>query len=166
MLISSISSTILFTIIIALVAVGGTGELWAAVVLMFFIVFVQTFGWQANKFLSSSEIAPLEYRHIGGAFFASGEWLMVFITVMAGPIGLATCGWPFWFFILSGNIVGIVFVYLLCPETAGKTLEEGKCIDLKELCGVVRLIVHSGLLVRRTKPCWIAKEQHSRHREY
>ena len=129
MLYSAMASTVLFIIFIALNAVGCTGQLWAAVVVMFFIVFVQTFGWQANKFLYSSEIAPLEYRHIGGAFFASGEWLMVFITVLAGPIGLSNCGWPFWFFILSGNIVGVVFVYLLCPETAGRTLEQGQSLS-------------------------------------
>lgn len=31
----------------------------------------------AGQFLYSSEIAPLEYRHIGTGAAASGEWLMV-----------------------------------------------------------------------------------------
>lgn len=126
MLWSAVASTLLYTVFIIVVAIGGRGEQWASVVLLFIITPVLTFGWQANKFLYTSEIAPLEYRHIGGAFFSAGEWLMVFITVFAGPIGLDTCGWPFWFFILSGNIVAIVFVFLLCPETAGKTLEQGQ----------------------------------------
>lgn len=75
----------------SIVAKGGEGELWASTVLMFIIVLVQTFGWQANKFLDSPETAPLEYRHIGGAVFASGEWSISFITVMSGPIELAKC---------------------------------------------------------------------------
>lgn len=117
----------LFIIFIILVAVGGNkGEQWASVVMLFLIVPILSYGWQANKFLYSSEIAPLEYRHIGGAFFSSGEWLMVFITVFAAPIGLENCGWSFWFFILAGNLCAVGFVFLLCPETSGKTLEQGQ----------------------------------------
>lgn len=127
MLYSAVATSILFIIFIALVAVdGGKATQWASVVMLFLITPVMTYGWQATKFLYSSEIAPLEYRHIGAAFFSSGEWLMVFITVFASPIGLENCGWSFWFFILAGNLVAVVFVWLLCPETAGKTLEEGE----------------------------------------
>jgi hypothetical protein len=96
---SAVASTLLFTAFIVCVAVNTKPAQYAAIALLFPIILVQTHGWQATKFLYSSEIAPLEYRHIGAAFFASGEWLMVFITVLAGPIGLAKCGWPFWFFI-------------------------------------------------------------------
>lgn len=39
-------------------------------------------------------------------------------------IGLANVGWKFWLWVLSGNLVAIVFVFLLCPETGGKTLEQ------------------------------------------
>lgn len=74
--------------------------------------------------LYCSEIAPLEYRHIGGAFTGFGEWLMTFITVFAGPIGLTNVGWHFWLWVLSGNIVAVVFVFFLCPETGGRTLEQ------------------------------------------
>lgn len=49
---------------------------------------------------------------------------MTFITVFAGPIGFDQAGWPFWFWVISGNLVAIVFVLLLCPETGGKTLEQ------------------------------------------
>ena len=49
---------------------------------------------------------------------------MTFITVFAGPIGFDNVGWPFWFWVISGNVVAIIFVFLLCPETGGKTLEQ------------------------------------------
>ncbi|ETN41003.1 uncharacterized protein HMPREF1541_02935 [Cyphellophora europaea CBS 101466] len=124
MLYSAIASTILYIIFIGMVGKGGDTESWVAIGLLFFICPIMTYGWQANKFLYSSEISPLEYRHIGGAFFASGEWLMVFITVFACPIGFQTVGWTFWFLILAGNICAVVFVYFLCPETAGRTLEQ------------------------------------------
>jgi hypothetical protein len=62
------------------------------------------------SWLYCSEIAPLEYRHIGGAATAFGEWLMTFITVFAGPIGLTNIGWKFWLWVFSGNVVAILFV--------------------------------------------------------
>lgn len=49
---------------------------------------------------------------------------MTFITVFAGPISFDNVGWPFWFWVISGNVVAIIFVFLLCPETGGKTLEQ------------------------------------------
>jgi len=49
---------------------------------------------------------------------------MTFITVFAGPIGLTDIGWKFWLWVCSGNIVAVVFVFFLCPETGGKTLEQ------------------------------------------
>ncbi|EXJ75521.1 uncharacterized protein A1O5_00027 [Cladophialophora psammophila CBS 110553] len=49
---------------------------------------------------------------------------MTFITVFAGPIGLTNVGWKFWPWVLSGNIMAVAFVFFLCPETGGKTLEQ------------------------------------------
>jgi len=97
--------------------------------------------------LYCSEIAPLEYRHIGGAFTAAGEWLMTFITVFAGrmlrfhfhsssyatiltiipAIGFDSIGWYFWLWVISGNVVAIIFVFLLCPETGGKVSNRKWC---------------------------------------
>lgn len=48
---------------------------------------------------------------------------MTWLTVFVGPIGLEQAGPSFWAFLLSGNIVAIIFVFFLCPETGGKTLE-------------------------------------------
>jgi len=49
---------------------------------------------------------------------------MTFIMVFAGPIGLKEIGWKFWLVILSGNVFAIGFVFFLCPETGGKSLEQ------------------------------------------
>ena len=40
------------------------------------------------------------------------------------PRGFDNVGWPFWFWVISGNIVAVIFVILLCPETGGKKLEQ------------------------------------------
>lgn len=94
--------------------------------------------------LYGPEIAPLKYRHLGGAAGAFGEWLFSFITVFAGGIALQNVGWKIWIWMLLSCAAAIPFVYFMCPEvcvllyrpppsslttwqTTGKTLEE---IDL------------------------------------
>lgn len=73
------------------------------------------------------KIAPLQFRHVGAAAGAFGEWLFCFITVFAGGIGLNNVGWKLWIWCLASCAVAIPFVWFMCPETTGKTLEE---IDL------------------------------------
>ncbi|SMR43838.1 unnamed protein product [Zymoseptoria tritici ST99CH_3D1] len=126
LLYGAIAMTTLLTIFTVLVALGSGSESrdWAAVGIIFIFLFVFGWTWQGSVWLYCSEIAPLEYRHIGAAATACGEWLMTFVTVFAGPIGFERIGWYFWLWVISGNLVAIVFVFLLCPETGGKTLEQ------------------------------------------
>lgn len=42
---------------------------------------------------------------------------MTFITVFAGPIGFDHIGWYFWLWVISGNVIAIIFVFFLCPES-------------------------------------------------
>lgn len=117
--------TVLISIFTVLVAISPTqATRWAAVGVIFTFLFVFGYAWQGCVWLYCSEIAPLEYRHVGGAATAFGEWLMTFITVFAGPIGFEQIGWYFWLWVISGNVVAVIFVFLLCPETGGKTLEQ------------------------------------------
>lgn len=74
--------------------------------------------------LYCSEIPPLEYRHIGGSITAFGEWLGTFLFVLIIPIGLENIGWRFWIFVLVADMLCALFVYFVCPETGGKTLED------------------------------------------
>lgn len=47
--------------------------------------------------------------------------------MFAGGIGLQTVGWKLWLWCFLSCAVAVPFVYFLCPETTGKTLED---IDL------------------------------------
>ncbi|KAK3707109.1 hypothetical protein LTR37_012278 [Vermiconidia calcicola] len=126
LLYGAIAMTILITIFTALVAVGPghVNIQWASIAIIFMFLFTFGYAWQGCVWLYCSEIAPLEYRHIGAGACATGEWLMTFITVFAGPIGFNRIGWYFWLWVISGNVIAIIFVFLLCPETGGKTLEQ------------------------------------------
>ena len=86
LLYGAIAMTIEITIFTVLVAVGSGHEniQWGAVAMIFIFLFTFGYAWQGCVWLYCSEIAPLEYRHIGAAATAFGEWLMTFITVFAG----------------------------------------------------------------------------------
>ena len=43
---------------------------------------------------------------------------MTFTTGFTGPIGLATVGWHFWLWVVSGSLVALVFVFFLSPRQA------------------------------------------------
>jgi hypothetical protein len=103
--------SVLMLIFLVLQAVPPTqGNQWAAVGIVFTFVFVFGYSWQGSIWLYCSEIAPLEYRHIGAAACAFGEWLMTFVMVFSGPIGIGNIGWKYWIILLVGNVFAIFFV--------------------------------------------------------
>ena len=55
------------------------------------------------------------------ANYLVGEWLMTWLTVFVGPIGLENVGANFWGWVLSGNIVAIIFVSVPPPLSRAAT---------------------------------------------
>ncbi|OQE12190.1 hypothetical protein PENVUL_c001G03742 [Penicillium vulpinum] len=100
---------------------------WVAVAAIIVSNLMFGYGWIGVCWLYGPEIASLQFRHIGGAASSFGEWLFCFITAFAGGIGLEKVGWKLWLWCLLSCAVAMPFVYFMCPETTGKTLEE---IDL------------------------------------
>lgn len=68
--------------------------------------------------LTVHQIAPLKYRHIGAAAGLLGVWIFTFITVFAGGIALQTVGPIIWIWPLCFNVIGVVFVYFMCPDVS------------------------------------------------
>ncbi|KAJ5365537.1 hypothetical protein N7517_008423 [Penicillium concentricum] len=106
---------------------------WAAAAMMFPYLFMYGWGWVTCPWLYGPEIAPLKYRHIGAAVGLFGEWLFSFVTVIAGGIGLETSGWKIWIWPLVFNVLGFVFVYFMCPDPTGRTLEEIDALFIKDI---------------------------------
>lgn len=122
---SAIVMSILMLIFVVLQGLNPTqGMSWASIGIIWTFLFFMSWGWQGCVWLYCSEIPPLDFRHIGGSITAFGEWLSTFLFVMILPVGLENIKWRFWIFVLSGNVLAVAFVYLLCPETGGKTLEQ------------------------------------------
>ncbi|KAF5636946.1 sugar transporter STL1 [Fusarium sp. NRRL 25303] len=105
---------------------------WTAVGAIFVYNMVFGYGWIGICWLYGPEIAPLKLRHAGAAAGAFGEWLFSFITVFAGGIALQNVGWKIWIWMALSCFAAIFFVYFMCPETTGKTLEEIDVLFAKE----------------------------------
>ncbi|KAJ5378274.1 uncharacterized protein N7496_005683 [Penicillium cataractarum] len=126
---SAAAMTVCLAIFVAMIGSSNPtlAKQWTAIAFIFIYNFIFGYGWIGVCWLYGPEIAPLKYRHVAGAASAFGEWLFSFITVFAGGIGLQTVGWKMWIWCVLSCAVAVVFVYFMCPETTGKSLEE---IDL------------------------------------
>ncbi|KAK3718644.1 hypothetical protein LTR37_004861 [Vermiconidia calcicola] len=124
-----VGCTIAIAIFIAMTGLENKtlGTQWTAIVCVIIFQFLMGIGWMACPWLYGPEIAPLRYRHLGGAAGALGQWVCTFITVFGGGIALQRVGYGIWFWQLISCIITCAFVWFWCPETAGKSLEE---IDL------------------------------------
>jgi hypothetical protein len=52
--------------------------------------------------------------------------------VFAGGIALQNVGWKIWLWMLLSCAAAVPFVYFMCPETTGKSLEEIDLIFAKQ----------------------------------
>ncbi|KAL7904433.1 putative sugar transporter STL1 [Trichoderma velutinum] len=116
-------SMMLFVIMIGLSHQTSATQ-WTAVAAVIVYNFSYGYGWVGCPWLYGPEIAPLRYRHISGAAGSLGEWLFSFITVFAGGIGVDRTVWKIWVWQIIACFGVIPFVYYMCPETKGKSLEE------------------------------------------
>jgi MFS family permease len=147
MLWSALVCAVLMTIFVVLIGVPSQnkGTQWGAAVMICIWNMIFGYGWIGCPWLygpevrttlaipsyscidTANQIAPLKHRHVGGAAGAFGEWLFSFLTVFAGGIALENVGWKIWIWMMLFNWIAMPFVWFMCPETTGKSLEE---IDL------------------------------------
>ena len=81
---------------------------WTAVAFVIIFQFLTGFGWMGCPWLYGPEIAPLRYRHLGGAAGIVGEWSMTFATVFGGGIAVQSVGWPIWFWQLASCVLAVI----------------------------------------------------------
>ncbi|KAH6682828.1 general substrate transporter [Halenospora varia] len=134
MMYSAVVLTICMVIFVAMIGLPNpsVATQWIAVAAIFVYNTVFGYGWIGVCWLYGPEIAPLKLRHAGAAAGAFGEWLFSFITVFAGGIALRNVGWKIWLWMALSCAAAVPFVYFMCPETSGKTLEEIDLIFAKD----------------------------------
>jgi hypothetical protein len=72
----------------------------------------------------SSEIFPTHIRSQGTGFSMMGLYLADIIILVAGPIAFDKISWKFFFVLICPTALHILFVFFMCPETKGRSLED------------------------------------------
>ncbi|KAK9479319.1 general substrate transporter [Lipomyces japonicus] len=114
--------------------VGGNTEIrWlvpnktaANAILLFNFLFVGTFAptWGPGAWVYVSEIFPLAHRATANGLCAAANWLFNFLLAMFVPALFKTIQWRTYIIFAVCCLAMTVHVYLVFPETKGKTLEE------------------------------------------
>ncbi|KAL4901144.1 hypothetical protein BDW74DRAFT_170316 [Aspergillus multicolor] len=102
----------------------NTAGLRAAVFFIFFYIFFWCFFVDATQFAYLAEIFPNHLRSQGVALGLGWFYLSSEVTLVAAPVGLDRIGWRFYLVLIVPSTIYIVLIYLLFPETKGRTLEE------------------------------------------
>ncbi|KIW10105.1 hypothetical protein PV08_11065 [Exophiala spinifera] len=92
-------------------------------IFLFITPFWSTF-MDASQFLYVSEIFPNHIRSQGTTFSIAGLYLADIIILVAGPTALNNIGWKFFIVFIVPTFLHIIFVYFMCPETKGRSLED------------------------------------------
>ncbi|KAB5531367.1 general substrate transporter [Coniochaeta sp. 2T2.1] len=134
MMYSAAALTVCLAVFVAMIGLPNptTATQWVSVAAIVVYNAFFGYGWISVPWLYGPEIAPLRLRHAGAAAGAFGEWIFSFITVFAGGIALQEVGWKIWLWMLLSCFLAIFFVYFMCPDTTGKSLEEIDLIFAKE----------------------------------
>ncbi|KAF2224501.1 putative sugar transporter STL1 [Elsinoe ampelina] len=101
-----------------------TGTNWGAVAVILLYNIIFGFGWLGPPWIYGPEIAPLKYRHVAGGLAACGEWLSTWIMVFGGGTGINAVGPRIFLWPLICCFLAAGYVWVYCPETTGRTLEE------------------------------------------
>ncbi|KAI9928875.1 hypothetical protein ASPWEDRAFT_36692 [Aspergillus wentii DTO 134E9] len=111
----------------ALTGLMSTSNKDAAKASIFFYFAAMTFfpiGLLLIPFMYAAEIAPLSIRHKVTAIGACANWLFNFLVAEVTPHAIASIKYRYYIVYACINAFSVVVIYLFCPETKGRTLEE------------------------------------------
>ena len=108
-------------------SVGGSGPGIVAAVFLF--VFNTFFGiaWAQISWLYPAEITAFATRAPANALSTSSNWIFNFMVVMVTPVAFSNIGYKTYIIFAVLNLAAVPIMFMVCPETRGRSLEE---IDL------------------------------------
>ena len=98
---------------------------WLSILCVVLLHLFFALGWGPVPWLVMSEIFPLRVRGPASSFSTMANWTLAFIVTnrYESMVNALTIQGVYWFY-AGCCFLGFIFVYLLMPETKGKTLEE------------------------------------------
>jgi MFS family permease len=120
--------SIVLTICLVLFVVGITIDTSSSanLALAMLVAFQLFFGlsWNSTPWVYAPEMTPLAIRHVGSAIGVFAEWLWNYVVVAMMPAAVENTGWKIYLFFILSTVLSIPVVWLLFPETAGRSLED------------------------------------------
>ena len=98
---------------------------WLSILCLVLFNLIFALAWGPVPWLVMSEIFPLRVRGPASSFATMANWTLAFIVTKTyeSMASALTIQGVYWFY-AGCCFLGFIFVYLLLPETKGKTLEE------------------------------------------
>lgn len=95
-----------------------------AVVFIFLYHFSFIVGFAGIPILYSTEIVPLKLRGTINGISIATHWAFCFLIVEITPIAFEAIGWRLFIIFAVVNLLIMIVIYYMFPETSGRTLEE------------------------------------------
>jgi len=95
-----------------------------AIVLIFLYSPAYNLGFTALTYTFLVELFPFHVRARGIAVFQWWNRAAGFLSDFVNPIGIDAAGWRWYIVYCVWNVFQVAFVYIVFPETSGRTLEE------------------------------------------
>lgn len=99
---------------------GGT----AAIAFFYLWTICYTPSWSGTPWVVASEIFDQNMRSLGQAFAAANNWFWNFIVARFTPQMFRNMGYGVFFFFAALQIVSVVYIYFMLPETKSVPLEQ------------------------------------------
>jgi MFS family permease len=124
-MLSTANNAQIWTILNSRFAATGSAEFGYAVIPMLFVFYFHyDIGLTPLLYSYPTELFPYEWRSWGVAFTLIVTNLVLIIGQVCNPIAMAKLGWKYYILFCVLNAIFAVEVWLLFPETKGKSLEE------------------------------------------
>ncbi|KAH8700743.1 general substrate transporter [Talaromyces proteolyticus] len=103
---------------------SNTAAASAAVFFLFLHITCFSLTCDATSYIYASEIFPTPVRAKGLAVSVSGLFVATIIFLQCAPTAFAQIGWRYYTVFIACTAVSFVFVWLYCPETRQRSLED------------------------------------------
>ncbi|KAH3663516.1 hypothetical protein OGAPHI_004917 [Ogataea philodendri] len=154
----SLGQMVSMMMITILLRIGG--KKCSAGSVAFFFTYMAFFGAAMNcvPWVYGAEILPLQLRAKGTAISTSTNWISNFVIAMITPIITENLGWKTYIIFTMTNAAAAVTIFLFCPETTRRTLEDIESIFLGQTTIFHGVVAHRPFNDTDVKP--LAEVEH------
>lgn len=126
------------------------GMLSVSVLFLFLCMSAYPVGFHLIPSMICAEISPSTMRHEITAVAGAVHWMTDFMITLITPLAFNSISFRYYFVYMSTNILAIVLVYLLYPDTKGLTLESIDSI-FRDSAGYLDIVPIARRLVKERK---------------